>query len=128
MTIATATLALLVTVGKRRGDIAQEHDPKLQREPLAQYTLTYLYSMISALTGATFVIYLLFCVSDYAVARFGSLVVYTAIPVALGLLRYDQLITVRGRGESPTDLLMGDPGMLAVLVVFILMFMTLIYF
>ena len=84
--------------------------------------------MVSALIGATLVVYLLFCVSDYAVVRFGSLVVLTAIPVALGLLRYVQLIMVKGQGKSPTDLVIGDPGMIAVLVVFIMMFTNFIYF
>jgi 4-hydroxybenzoate polyprenyltransferase len=128
MAIATATIALLITIGKRRGDIAQQNDLASGGKPLAHYNLAFLDSMLSALTGATLVIYLLFCVSDYAAARFGSLVVFTAIPVALGLLRYGQLILVKGRGESPTDLVIGDPGMIAILVGFILMFAILIYF
>src|SRR5262249_6432818 len=126
--IATATLALLITVGKRRGDIAQQYDLDGRRKPLTRYNLAYLDSMVGALTGATLVVYLLFCVSDYAVARFRSFVVFTAIPVALGLMRYSQLIMVKGRGESPTDLVIRDPGMIAVLIVFILMFAIFIYF
>jgi decaprenyl-phosphate phosphoribosyltransferase len=128
MAIATATLALLVTVGKRRGDLAQQNELESRRRPFDQYNLAYLDSMVSALVGATLVVYLLFCVSDYAVARYGSLVVLTTIPVALGLLRYVQLIMVKGQGESPTDLVMGDPGMITIIVVFIMMFTNFIYF
>jgi decaprenyl-phosphate phosphoribosyltransferase len=115
-------------VGKRRGDLAQQNELESRRRPFDQYNLAYLDSMVSALVGATLVVYLLFCVSDYAVARYGSLVVLSTIPVALGLLRYVQLIMVKGQGESPTDLVMGDPGMITIIVVFIMMFTNFIYF
>lgn len=126
--IATGTLALLITAGKRRGDIAQGSDKAQTRKSLATYNLTFLDSMLTALTGSTIVIYLLFCVSDYAVGRFGAIVLITSVPVALGLLRYLQLIMVQGHGESPTDLVLSDRGMLAILGVFGAVFAYLIYF
>jgi 4-hydroxybenzoate polyprenyltransferase len=126
--IATGMLALLMATGKRRGDIAQDNDESSQRKSLASYTLGFLDSTLSALTGGTIVVYLLFCVSDYAVARFGAEVLITSVPVALGLLRYLQLIIVHGHGESPTDLVLGDRGMLAILAVFGATFAYLIYF
>ena len=52
----------------------------------------------------------------------------TSAGILTPLMRYDQLIMVRGRGESPTELVIDDPGMMGALVVFILMFMILIYF
>jgi decaprenyl-phosphate phosphoribosyltransferase len=126
--IATAMLALLMVTGKRRGDIAQDNDASQKRKSLAGYNLGFLDSTLTALTGGTIVVYLLFCVSDYAVARFGAGVLMTSVPVALGLLRFLQLIIVRGQGESPTDLVLGDRGMLAILTVFGAAFSYLIYF
>jgi 4-hydroxybenzoate polyprenyltransferase len=126
--IATGMLSLLMAAGKRRGDIAQENDESRKRKSLAHYNIAFLDSMLTAMTGATIVVYLLFCVSDYAVGRFGQSVLITSIPVALGLLRYLQLIIVQGHGESPTDLVLGDPGMLAILAVFGIGFAALIYF
>lgn len=126
--IATGMLALLMATGKRRGDIAQENDSTQKRKSLAGYNLVFLDSTLTALTGGTIVVYLLFCVSDYAVARFGAGVLVTAVPVALGLLRYLQLIMVRGQGDSPTDLVLNDWGMLAILVVFGAAYGYLIYF
>jgi 4-hydroxybenzoate polyprenyltransferase len=126
--IATGMLALLMIVGKRRGDIAQENDTLQTRKSLATYNLTFLDSMLTSMTGGTIVVYLLFCVSDYAVGRFGASVLITSVPVALGLLRYLQLIMVQGHGESPTDLVLGDRGMLAILGVFGAAFAYLIYF
>jgi 4-hydroxybenzoate polyprenyltransferase len=126
--IATGMLALLMATGKRRGDIAQNNDGSLQRRSLAEYTVGFLDSTLTALTGGTIVVYLLFCVSDYAVARFGARVLITSVPVGLGLLRYLQLIMVHGHGESPTDLVLGDRGMLAILALFGAAFSYLIYF
>jgi decaprenyl-phosphate phosphoribosyltransferase len=126
--IATGMLALLMTAGKRRGDIAQENDESRTRKSLATYNLAFLDSMLTAMTGGTIVVYLLFCVSDYAVERFGARVLITSVPVALGLLRYVQLIIVQGHGESPTDLLLGDRGLLAIVGVFGAAFAYLIYF
>jgi decaprenyl-phosphate phosphoribosyltransferase len=126
--IATGMLALLMATGKRRGDIAQNNDKMLQRRSLAAYTPGFLDSTLTALTGGTIVVYLLFCVSDYAVARFGAAVLITSVPVVLGLLRYLQLIMVYGHGESPTDLVLGDWGMVMILGAFGAAFAFLIYF
>jgi decaprenyl-phosphate phosphoribosyltransferase len=126
--IATGMLALLMATGKRRGDIAQNNDGSSQRKSLDNYTLGFLDSTLTALTGGTIVVYLLFCVSEYAVVRFGAGVLITSVPVVLGLLRYLQLIMVHGHGESPTDLVLGDPGMLTILAVFGAAFAYLIYF
>jgi len=126
--IATAMLALLLATGKRRGDIAQDNDQMSQRKSLSSYNLGFLDSVLTALTGGTIVVYLLFCVSDYAVERFSAGVLTTSVPVAIGLLRYLQLIMVQGYGEAPTDLVLGDRGMLAILVVFGAMFAYFIYF
>jgi decaprenyl-phosphate phosphoribosyltransferase len=125
--IATAMAALLLTVGKRRDDIAQEYDRANGRKSLAQYNLAYLDLVLAALTGGTLVVYLLFCASDYAVHRFGQGVLITSIPVAFGLLRYLQLVLVKGKGASPTDLVLQDPALIAILAIFGLMFGLLIY-
>jgi hypothetical protein len=52
----------------------------------------------------------------------------TSVPVLVGLLRYLQLIMVRGHGESPTDLVLSDSGMVTTLVFFAMAFAYLIYF
>ena len=126
--IATAMLALLMATGKRRGDIAQKNDELTQRRSLAGYTREFLDAVLTALTGGTIVVYILFCVSEYAVMRFGGGVLVTSVPVALGLLRYLQLVMVYERGDLPTDLVLSDRGMLAILALFGAAFTYLIYF
>jgi 4-hydroxybenzoate polyprenyltransferase len=125
--IATGTIALLITTGKRRGDIAQKNDSQMARKSLAGYNLAYLDGVLAALTGATFVVFLLFCASDYAVGRYGPYILITAIPVAAGLMRYLQLIIVYGDGDSPSDLVLRDKGLLAAVTVFIAIFAVLLY-
>ncbi len=126
--IATGMLALLMSIGKRRGDIAQDYDPDHNRKSLDGYNLRFLDASLAALTGGTIVVYLLFCVSDYAAQRFGAGVLITAVPVAAGLLRYLQLVIVYSHGESPTDLVLTDRGLLAILALFGIIFAYLIYF
>ena len=125
--IATGTIALLITAGKRRGDIARRNDSQMARKSLAGYNLPYLDGVLAALTGATFVVFLLFCASDYAVGRYGPNILITAVPVAAGLMRYLQLIIVYGDGDSPSDLVLRDKGLLAAVTVFIAIFAVLLY-
>ena len=124
----TGTIALLLTIGKRRGVIARDNDAQTNRRSLATYNLGYLDAMLAALMSATLVIYLLFCMSDYAKSRYGNNVLVTAVPVALGSMRYVQLVMVYGKGDAPTDLVLRDKGLLGTLLVFIAMFGALIYF
>lgn len=126
--IATAMVALLLTVGKRRGDIAGKNDVAHGRRSLAQYNVAYLDLVLAALTGGTLVVYLLYCVSDSAVERFGASVLLTSLPVAMGLLRYLQLVLVMNKGAAPTDLVVQDPGLVGIVAIFIAMFGVLIYF
>ncbi len=125
--IATGTIALLLTTGKRRGDIARRNDTQGARKSLAGYNLPFLDGVLAALVGATFVVYLLFCVSDYAVGRYGPNILVTAIPVAAGLMRYLQLLIVYDDGDSPSDLVLRDKGLLATVLIFIAIFGGLIY-
>jgi 4-hydroxybenzoate polyprenyltransferase len=125
--VATGTISLLLAASKRRGDIAHDYDAQQKRRSLSGYSLAYLDAVSAALTGATFVVYLLFCVSDYAAQRYGPGVLVTAVPVAMGLMRYLQLVITRGDGDSPTDLLLKDKGLIAAVIVFMVMFGGLIY-
>lgn len=125
--IATATIALLLATGKRRGDIVRGNDAGQARKSLSGYTVAYLDNVLAALVGATLVVYLLFCVSDYAVGRYGSNVLLTAIPVAAGLMRYLQLLVVFNDGDSPSDLVMRDKGLVSAVLIFIAIFGGLIY-
>lgn len=124
---ATGMGALLIVVAKRRAEFAEGHG-RQSRRALKGYNLTFLDSVVTSLSGGTLVVYLLFCVSDYAEMRYGPRVMFTAIPVAMGLLRFQQIVLVDGSGAQPTDLLYRDRFLLATLACFTLMFAYFLYF
>lgn len=125
--VATMSLSLLIVVGKRRSDIARENDTRNMRQSLKGYSLGYLDAVLSALSGGTLVVYLLFCASSDTTRRYGPIVLLTALPVAGGVLRYLQLVMVYNTGDSPTDLVLKDKGLILSLVTFVAIFAVLIY-
>ena len=97
---------------------------------MPDFVQLWVYLSATPLFGltATLVVYLLYCVSDSAVERFGASVLLTSLPVAMGLLRYLQLVLVMNKGAAPTDLVVQDPGLVGIVAIFIAMFGVLIYF
>jgi len=119
--------SLLIVSAKRRAEFA---DPlsRQSRPSLLGYNLAFLDSVVTGLWAGTLVVYLLFCVSDYAELRYGKRVLLTAIPVAMGLLRFQQIVLVEGGGEQPVDLLYRDRSLLVTLTCFGLIFAYFLYF
>src|SRR6185312_10030625 len=106
--VCTGLIALMLAAGKRRGDIANAFDQSGGRRSLRHYTLAYLDQIMTVLATATFVTYLLFCISDYAMSRFGTGVAATAVFVLFGIFRFLQIIAVQAGGDSPTDIVLRD--------------------
>lgn len=125
--LMTGTLALLLVTGKRRADVAQNSDPKGGRRALAEYSLSFLDQLITMLAGVTLVAYVLYCVSDRGVGRYGNWVLLSAVFVVLGIMRYLQIVLFEGRGEQPTTLAVRDPVMAGTLVLWLVTFGALIY-
>lgn len=125
--VATGSIALLLAVGKRRSDMARANDASGKRKPLAGYNLEYMNAVLSVTSATTLVVYILFCVSDYAKNRYGDAAMVTMIPVALGIMRYLQLLIVYDDGDAPTDLLLKDKPLIAIVATFVLYFGALIY-
>jgi hypothetical protein len=119
--------SLLLVSAKRRAEFAAPQGHQ-SRPSLLRYNLTFLDSVVTGLWAGTLVVYLLFCVSDYAEMRYGRRVMLTAIPVAMGLLRFQQIVLVEGGGEQPIDLLYRDPFLLTTLACFGLIFAHFLYF
>jgi 4-hydroxybenzoate polyprenyltransferase len=125
--VATAMISLILTVGKRRSDLIQNNDPSRLRRSLQGYTVEYLDAILAAFAGATLVVFVLFCVSDYAIARYGRMILLTSVPVALGILRFVQVVMVDKGGDSPTDLVLTDKFILLAIGGFVAIFAVLLY-
>jgi decaprenyl-phosphate phosphoribosyltransferase len=124
--VCTGLIALMLATGKRRADIAQRNDVNEKRRSLSGYTVAFLDNFLSALAATTIVSYLFFCMSRYAIGQFGEAVFLSGAPVAIGILRYMQII-LEGGGDSPTAIVYQDPVLRYTIVVFVVLFFAFRY-
>ena len=100
-------LALLLAVGKRRADL--KSDSAANRPALADYSVEFIDVALAVLASAVIGFYCLFTVSDYAIDRYGSDLLYlTTFFVVAGVLRYLQLVIGKGTDAGPTEIALGD--------------------
>ena len=119
---ATASLSLLITVAKRRSDLVQKSDPEEQRASLIGYNVEFLNALLSILVSVTIVVYVIFSISDYATERYGQFIIFSSIPVLIGMFRFLQLAIVFERGDFPTELITRDKGIIASILLFVCIF------
>lgn len=125
--ICTALVSLLMVIGKRRADLAQENDPQFQRVVLKKYDCAFLDRLLIMVAGSTLVAYMLFCTSPNAQERYGDWIVLTGAFVALGIFRFIQIVTQEGGGEAPTQLVVSDRFMRWTLLSWVVVFAAIIY-
>jgi decaprenyl-phosphate phosphoribosyltransferase len=124
----TGVVAMLIVTAKRRGEIAEGHDPEKNRRSLSSYNLTFLDSTISMLAGMTIVFYLLFATSEYGAHRYGHYGLLIAAPaLAYGVLRYVQIVKVSTGADDPTELLVTDRGLHLSTILFGAIFFLMLY-
>lgn len=100
-------LALLLAVGKRRADLKSDSDGN--RPALAGYSVEFIDVALGVLAASVIGFYCLFTVSDYAIDRYGSDLLYlTTFFVVAGVLRYLQVVIGKGSGAGPTEIALGD--------------------
>ena len=124
--LTTGFGALLLALGKRRGDLEQEQT--VHRASLEGYTLVFVDQALAIMAASTIVVYALYTVSDYAQDRFDAPLLYlTTFPVVAGILRYLQAVMVYGRYGSPTDLALHDRPLQLTVIVWLAMFAVVVY-
>lgn len=111
--LSTGLLALLLALGKRRVDLSMEGTG--ERGSLAGYTVEFIDIALAALAASVIAFYALFTLSDYTLEKFGTGDLYlTTFFVALGVLRYLQVVIGYQRKVSPTSIALGDRPMQAI--------------
>ena len=125
--VCTGLVSMMLAVGMRRGDVGNTLDQSGRRRSLQHYTVPYLDQLTTLLAGATFVTYLLFCISDYAMQRFGADVTITSVFVLFGIFRFLQILTVESGGDSPTDIVVDDGPLRISIFMWLLTFFVIIY-
>lgn len=104
-------LALMLALGKRHGDLAQAIDHRARA--VSTYDLRTTERVLAALGGAVIASYVLYTLSPAVIERHGQhALVYSTPWVALGVLRYLNLVFRHGAGGDPSRLAVRDPILL----------------
>jgi len=108
--LCSSTLALFISLAKRRGELARGMDHN-HRPALSGYTVAYLDQAMAVSAGMTLIGYALYCM-DAQVLLPGR--EFASLPfVVFGVLEYLRLAQVRSEGSSPVDLLLHSPALVA---------------
>jgi 4-hydroxybenzoate polyprenyltransferase len=124
--LSSGLLALLLAMGKRRIDLSME--TSAARRSLQGYSLEFIDVALATLAASVIGFYALFTVSDYATERYHSDNLYlTTFFVAIGILRYLQVILAHGHQGTPTEIALGDRFMQVVVAGWALTFVLVAY-
>lgn len=120
--LCTYTLALLLALAKRRGELlgARGGAEEDQRPVLCSYTIPFLDSLMNSAATVSVVAYSLFTVLG---GKNPALCV--TIPVVYyGIMRYKFLAMVKNRSEEPERVMLRDRGMLGSLALWIVLYLV----
>ncbi|MDH5676179.1 MAG: decaprenyl-phosphate phosphoribosyltransferase [Myxococcales bacterium] len=107
--LCASTLALFLSLAKRRGDLVKGLDDN-HRPSLAGYNTAFLEQAMGICAGMTIVAYALYTLESEVLKPGRE---FAALPfVVFGVLDYLRLAHVRGKGGSPVDVLLSSPALL----------------
>jgi len=127
--VCTMLGALFLGLAKRRHEMTLlAEGAKGHRRILEEYDPYLLDQMIGVVAAATMVAYIVYCASPETRAYFGTewMVLTTPFPI-YGLFRYLYLVHRKSGGGSPSDMLIGDPPLLACVLLWGLSAVAIIY-
>jgi decaprenyl-phosphate phosphoribosyltransferase len=125
--LSSGLLALLLAMGKRRADLGMES--AAERRSLQGYSREFIDVSLAALAAAVIGFYSMFTVSDYATQRYHTEYLYlTTFWVAVGILRYLQVIIAHAHQGTPTEIALSDRFMQVVVAGWVATFIVLAYF
>lgn len=127
--LMTFLLTLFLSFAKRRDDVVRmEKTGEAPRQNTIRYNLTFINQAITITASVTLVCYIMYTVSPEVTARAKSENLYlTTVFVLLGLMRYIQLSVVDNRSGDPTNALLRDRFLQAVVLLWALAFALIIY-
>ncbi|MCJ7932706.1 MAG: decaprenyl-phosphate phosphoribosyltransferase [Chryseobacterium sp.] len=126
--LLTFVLALVLAIGKRRGELINAQVSGKTRRALDGYNVQFADIALSISITLAIVCYLMFTLSPEVQARFHERVFYTVIFVVFALLRYLQQTLVYNRTESPTKIVYRDRYIQVTLLLWVAAFLIQIYF
>lgn len=126
--LLTFVLALVLAIGKRRGELINAQISGKTRRALDGYNVQFADIALSISCTLAIVCYLMFTLSPEVQAKFHSRVFYTVIFVVFAFLRYLQQTLVYNKTESPTKIVYKDRYIQITLVLWLAAFLLQIYF
>ena len=126
--LLTFVLALVLALGKRRGELINAQISGRTRRALDGYNVQFADIALSISVALAIVCYLMFTLSAEVQRRFHPRVFYTVIFVVFAFLRYLQQTLVYNRTESPTKVIYKDRYIQITLILWIAAFLLQIYF
>jgi 4-hydroxybenzoate polyprenyltransferase len=125
--VCTVLGSLVIALGKRRAEILEmEDEAEVHRPTLEHYTVQFLDNLVIITSTASVMAYSLYTFSADNVPR-NHLMMITIPIVLYGVFRYLFLLTVRGIGGSPEDLLIGDRSMQVAVGLFLVLSAGILY-
>ena len=126
--LLTFVLALVLAIGKRRGELVNAQVSGRTRKSLDGYNVQFADIALSISCALAIVCYLMFTLSPEVQQRFHPRVFYTVFFVVFAFLRYLQQTLVYNRTESPTKIIYKDRYIQVTLVFWLAAFLLQIYF
>lgn len=129
LVLITFLLALFLALARRRQELVTLGEGAAQhRAALGEYTPALLDQLISPITAATLVAYMIYSVSPDVAGRLGTSYFHLTVPfVVFGLFHYLYLVHRRGEGEDPARLLVSDTPLLVSVVAWSVAVLLLLY-
>lgn len=128
--ICTFFIALFLAVCKRRHELVSlGEDAASHRGILAKYSVPFIDKMVSSLAAMTVMSYALYTIDPRVIARIGTDGLVCTVPLVLfGVFRYLFLVHIEGKGGSPTEIVLKDRGVQAIVFLYGVCAVSLIYF
>lgn len=126
--LLTFVLALVLAIGKRRGELINAQISGKTRKALDGYNVQFADIALSISVTLAIVCYLMFTLSPEVQKRFHPRVFYTVLFVVFAFLRYLQQTLVYNKTESPTKIIYKDRYIQITLILWVVVFLLQIYF
>lgn len=126
--LLTFTAALILALGKRRGELINVELTGKTRKSLDGYNESFVNSALVVACTITIICYLMFILSSETQTKFHHYIIYTFVFVFAGILRYLQQTFVFQKTESPTKLIFKDLFLQILIVLWGVTYFLLIYF
>lgn len=121
-------LALILALGKRRGELINAELEGITRKSLDGYNLNFLNSALAITCTVAVICYMMFILSPETQSKFHHYIIYTFVFVFAAVLRYLQQTFVFSKTESPTKLIFKDHFLQILIIMWGICYVLLIYF